>query len=116
MYLTEYKTLFQYLTIKNLDVHALHGNSFEFGFGQTVEDGGLYSHNLQVSGLFKEQALNTHADTVLCCHILRQFFTILVIELTHEALHYPIDVLTGLTFGQDDFVLGLSLGYQNTFQ
>ena len=116
MVLTENERLLQNLTIENLDVHALHGDSLQIGFGHGNHDGGLYRLDLQTGGLLLEQTLNTHHDAVLCSHVFRQFLFILIIELTNETFDDPINVRTRLTLLQDQFILGKLHRHKDTLE
>ena len=71
------------------------------GLGQGKKDGRFYGLDLQMAGLFLEEALNAHADGVLNGHVFRQFLVVLEIELANETFHHPIDVGTYFTLFED---------------
>ena len=98
MMLTQDERLLQNLTEEYLDVHTLHGHCFQIGLWHSDQDCGFEGFDLQACRLFHEQALNTHHDTVLGGHVLRQLFLVLVIELTYKAFHHPIDVRARVSF------------------
>ena len=116
MYLRNNQRLLQYLTIQHLDIDITNSFALQHIFRQCIQEGWLQGLNLLMRGFFLEKTLNTHHDVILCSHILCQFFTILVIELSNQSLGYPIDTITDFTFLQDDFTLLEFHRHQNALQ
>ena len=116
MFLAEYQRLLQNLTIENLYVHTLHGDSLKVGLGNHIENGGFDSHYLQMRRLLLKEALDTHTYRILGCHILGEFLAILVIELTDKTFDNPVDAVAHLALGQDLFSFGISLRHEDAFQ
>ena len=81
MMLAQNQRLFQNLTIENLDVDTLHSHSLQVCFWQSYQNSWLQGLDLQFSGLFTKQALDTHHDIILRRHVLSEFLVILKIEL-----------------------------------
>ena len=104
------------LSIENLYVDTLHGYRLQIDLGNGDEDGRFDGFDLQMCGLFKKQALDAHHDTILGSHILCHFLTILIIELTHQTLHHPIDIGTGLSFTENQFILRKLHRHEYAFQ
>ena len=116
MFLTNDKRLFQNLTIQNLDIDTLHGNSLKIGFGDEIEHCRLNSHNLQMCRLFLEQALDTHTNGVLGSHIFSKIFAVLIIILTHQSFENPIDSRADLTFSENFLSFGIAFGHKDTLE
>ena len=77
------QTLFQYFTIKHLDIDVRDGNLLKLSLWQGKYGGRLKRFHLQRGGFFFKQALNAHEDGVVFSQMLCNFLSILEIELSN---------------------------------
>ena len=106
MHLRNDERFFKNFTIQHLNIDIPHSLALQRWFWQCKKYGGLQCLNLLVAGFLLEQTLDTHEYGIFRCHILREFLSVLVVELADQSLGDPIDAGTHLAFAQYKLTFG----------